>query len=74
MPHSRAWSSTVRAYACSRGRGIGAALISDAEACARAAGCRLMQLTTDRERHRAHACYERLGFTASHIGFKRELS
>jgi len=36
----------------------------------RARGCSLVQLTTDRNRPDAHRFYERLGFTASHLGYK----
>ncbi len=32
-----------------------------------------MQLTSDKSRTDAHRFYERLGFTASHAGFKLEL-
>ena len=70
---TRAQMESVRVAADLRSRGIGAALVADAEARARAAGCRLIQLTTHKSRARAHAFYERLGFTASHIGYKRSL-
>jgi GNAT superfamily N-acetyltransferase len=69
----RAQIEAVRVVADLRGQGLGAELMADAEARARAAGCRLMQLTTNRARTRAHAFYDRLGFTPSHIGYKREL-
>ncbi|MBW6506607.1 MAG: GNAT family N-acetyltransferase [Rhodobacteraceae bacterium] len=69
----RAQIEAVRVAADLRGQGIGAALMADAEARARAAGCRLMQLTSNKARTRAHAFYDRLGFTPSHIGYKREL-
>jgi GNAT superfamily N-acetyltransferase len=36
-------------------------------------GCRLMQLTTDKQRPDAHRFYERLGFVASHEGMKLQL-
>ncbi|MFC2969273.1 GNAT family N-acetyltransferase [Acidimangrovimonas pyrenivorans] len=70
---SRAQVESVRVAADLRSRGVGAALMADAEARARAAGCRLIQLTTHKSRGRAHAFYDRLGFTASHIGYKRSL-
>lgn len=63
----------VRVAADQRSQGIGAALMAEAEARLRAAGCGVIQLTTHRSRARAHAFYERLGFTASHIGYKRDL-
>lgn len=69
----RAQVEAVRVAAGLRGQGIGAALMADAEARARAAGCKLMQLTTNRSRTRAHAYYAQLGFEASHIGFKKPL-
>lgn len=69
----RAQIEAVRVVADLRSHGIGAELMADAEARARAAGCRLMQLTTNKARARAHAFYDRLGFTPSHIGYKREL-
>lgn len=69
----RAQIEGVRVASRLRGKGHGAALIADAEARARAAGCRLIQLTTHASRERAHAFYGRLGFTPSHVGFKRTL-
>ncbi len=70
----RAQIESVRVAADLRGQGLGAAVFADAEARARAAGCVLMQLTTNRARADAHRFYERLGFTPSHIGYKRELT
>tara|TARA_Y100000815_G_scaffold34510_2_gene28691 strand:+ start:4685 stop:5137 length:453 start_codon:yes stop_codon:yes gene_type:complete len=69
----RAQVESVRVAGDLRGQGLGAAMMADAEARARAAGCRLIQLTTNKSRNRAQAFYQRLSFTASHIGFKREL-
>lgn len=69
----RAQIEAVRVAAGLRGQGIGAALMADAEARARAAGTVVMQLTTHVSRTRAHAFYERLGFTRSHFGYKRKL-
>jgi hypothetical protein len=34
----------------------------------------VIQLTSNAGRTRARAFYERIGFTPSHIGFKRDLS
>lgn len=39
----------------------------------RARGCSLVQLTTDRSRADAHRFYEDLGFTGSHLGYKKTL-
>ncbi|MPL73034.1 hypothetical protein SDC9_18827 [bioreactor metagenome] len=69
----RAQIEAVRVAAGLRGQGIGAALMADAEARARAAGAVVMQLTTHVSRTRAHAFYKRLGFTRSHFGYKRKL-
>lgn len=60
----------VRIAAGQRGRKLGERLIAEAIARARAAGCGLVQLTTDRSRPDAHRFYERLGFAASHLGMK----
>jgi GNAT superfamily N-acetyltransferase len=56
-----------------RGTGLGTALVGWAVEEARRRGCTLVQLTSDLRRTDAHRFYERLGFTASHVGFKREL-
>ncbi|HHB81153.1 MAG TPA: GNAT family N-acetyltransferase, partial [Aliiroseovarius sp.] len=40
---------------------------------ARAAGCGLVQLTMNASRSDARRFYEGLGFTPSHIGFKKYL-
>jgi GNAT superfamily N-acetyltransferase len=69
----RAQVEGVRVAPGLRGLGIGAAMMRDAEARARAAGCGVVQLTTDSTRARAHDFYDRLGYVASHIGYKRWL-
>lgn len=69
----RAQVESVRVASSLRSRGIGAALMADAEARAREAGCGLIQLTSDASRREAHAFYRRLGYLASHVGFKRRL-
>ena len=69
----RAQVEGVRVAADLRGKGVGAALFADAEARARAGGCTLIQLTTNAARADAQRFYERLGFTPSHIGFKKPL-
>ncbi len=63
----------VQTRADMRGRGIGAAMIEFAIERARQDGMRLVQLTSNAVRKDAHRFYERLGFTASHIGFKLKL-
>ncbi len=69
----RAQVESVRVASALRGGGLGAALMQDAEARARAAGCGLIQLTTNRDRLRAHAFYARQGYVPSHLGFKKPL-
>ena len=63
----------VRTSAARRGQGIGATLMAHIEDEARRRGAARMQLTSNRERVRAHEFYERLGFVASHVGMKKYL-
>ena len=69
----RAQIEAVRVREDLRGRGLGAAMFAWAIGEARRRGCALVQLTTDKRRADAHRFYERLGFTASHEGFKLTL-
>jgi len=69
----RALIEGVRVAAESRGLRIGERLIGHAIDLARQAGCGLVQLTSDNSRGDAHRFYERLGFVASHVGFKLAL-
>lgn len=71
-----AWRATIEAVRVAspeRSNGTGRAMIEWAIERARARGCRVVQLTTDRSRVDAHRFYERLGFAASHVGMKLEL-
>jgi GNAT superfamily N-acetyltransferase len=63
----------VRVAADQRGHGLGATLIRWAIDEARRRGCAVVQFTSDATRTDAHRFYERLGFTASHVGFKLAL-
>jgi GNAT superfamily N-acetyltransferase len=63
----------VRVHADERGSGMGTQLIEWAIDESRRQGCQLVQLTSDKTRTDAHSFYERLGFTASHTGFKLSL-
>lgn len=63
----------VRVHADERGGGLGTRLIEWAIDTSRHEGCQLVQLTSDRSRTDAHRFYERLGFVASHTGFKLQL-
>lgn len=69
----RAQIESVRVAGDRRGRRLGEAMLADAESRARAAGCRLLQLTMNRSRTEAHRFYERAGFVPSHVGFKKPL-
>ncbi|WP_307781347.1 GNAT family N-acetyltransferase [Agilicoccus flavus] len=70
---TRAQIEGVRTLSTLRGRGIGEQLFAWAFETARAKGATLVQLTSDTSRGNAHRFYERLGFVASHTGFKKEL-
>ena len=63
----------VRIHADERGSGLGTQLIRWAIDASRHQGCQLVQLTSDKSRTDAHRFYERLGFEASHTGFKLQL-
>jgi ribosomal protein S18 acetylase RimI-like enzyme len=70
----RAQIESVRVASSRRGDGFGEAMVQWAIESARARNCGLVQLTTDARRDAAHRFYERLGFVASHIGFKLDLA
>ncbi|AZO18253.1 GNAT family N-acetyltransferase [Mesorhizobium sp. M2A.F.Ca.ET.043.05.1.1] len=63
----------VRVASTRRGEGLGQRLLEWAIDKCRERGCRVVQLTTNKSRTDAHRFYERLGFKASHIGYKLEL-
>lgn len=63
----------VRVAADRRGERLGQRLLEWAIEKCRGRGCRIVQLTTDKSRLDAHRFYERLGFKASHIGYKLDL-
>lgn len=63
----------VRIHKDERGSGLGTRLIQWAVDESRRQGCQLVQLTSDATRTDAHRFYERLGFVASHVGFKLAL-
>ncbi len=76
LSHKGAWRGqieAVRIAAGQRGSGLGQRLIAWAIEECRARGCRLVQLTTDKTRLDAHRFYARLGFRATHEGFKLTL-
>jgi len=69
----RAQVEGVRIARSHRRLGLGETLLRWAVEEARARGCALIQLTTDKTRADARRFYDRLGFTPSHEGYKRQL-
>jgi GNAT superfamily N-acetyltransferase len=69
----RAQVEAVRVRSNLRSSGLGRAMFSWAIDEARRRGCGLVQLTSDKQREKAHRFYADLGFTASHEGFKLAL-
>lgn len=63
----------VRVAASHRGHGLGGAMMDWAIQHARERGCAVVQLTSDKSRRDAHRFYARLGFVASHEGYKLSL-
>lgn len=63
----------VRIQPSYRGRGLGEKLFEFAIGKAQNAGCKLIQLTSDKQRPDAIRFYEKLGFVATHEGFKLHL-
>lgn len=65
---------SVRVAEEARGAGVGSALLAwVGDVAAPAVGASLLQLTSDARRSDAIRWYERAGFTASHIGLKRDV-
>ena len=76
LSHKGAWRGqieSVRVASSQRGTGLGQRIFEWAITQCRARGCRMVQLTTDKSREDAHRFYARLGFVASHEGFKLKL-
>lgn len=71
---TRAQIEAVRVDEAYRSRGLGRHLIEWAIERARQLGCHMVQLTTNAARPDALRFYERLGFVASHVGMKLELT
>ncbi|WP_225726676.1 MULTISPECIES: GNAT family N-acetyltransferase [unclassified Nocardia] len=70
----RAQIEAVRVDRSVRGIGLGSRLIEECVSRARERGCALVQLTSDASRTDAHRFYGKLGFQASHVGFKLTLA
>ncbi len=76
IARSGAWRGqieAVRVAASVRSEGLGQQMFEWAIEQCRARGCQLVQLTTDKRRPDAHRFYDRLGFVASHEGYKLSL-
>ena len=73
MGRLRGQVEAVRVAASHRGQRLGEQMVRWAVQESARRGCALVQLTTDKSRVDAHRFYERLGFTASHEGFKMSL-
>ncbi len=71
--NTRCLIEAVRTASSYRGQGIGKQMMEFAIEQARARGCLLVQLTTDKTRPQAHNFYQGLGFSASHEGMKLRL-
>lgn len=69
----RAQVEAVRVASWTRGQGIGRQMIAWAVDQARAAGCGLVQLTSDKRRDDAIRFYSSLGFEPTHEGLKLSL-
>jgi GNAT superfamily N-acetyltransferase len=69
----RAQIEGVRVASEYRGRGVGQLLIGWVIERARERGCRVVQLTTDRQRPDSIRFYQKIGFRPSHMGMKYPL-
>ncbi|MGC5629210.1 GNAT family N-acetyltransferase [Georgenia sp. Z1344] len=63
----------VRVGATTRGSGLGRAMFAWAHDYGRSRSARLVQLTSDKSRTDAHRFYDRLGYRATHEGYKLSL-
>jgi len=76
LTHRGAPAALVEAVAVDphfKGRGIGRALMNEAMARARVAGCYKLALSSNTKRNEAHAFYERLGFQRHGVSFVAHL-
>ncbi|BDY04478.1 GNAT family N-acetyltransferase [Ferrimonas sp. YFM] len=73
LTHQGSWRCLVEGVRIAsqyRGKGCGEQMFEYAIELARERGCAMVQLTSDKQRPDAIRFYEKLGFTASHEGFK----
>ena len=76
LSHTGAWRGqieSVRIAAALRGAGAGPQMFTWAFGQFKARSCTVVQLTTDKSRADAQRFYQKLGFEASHLGFKIKL-
>jgi ribosomal protein S18 acetylase RimI-like enzyme len=76
LSHQGSWRcliESVRIQSQFRGKGLGTEFFEWAIDRARQRNCKLVQLTSDKQRPQAIQFYEKLGFRASHEGFKLKL-
>ena len=71
---SRCLIEGVRIHKEYRGKGLGTIFFKWAIARAESKNCRIVQLTSDKQRPDAIRFYENLGFEATHEGFKLKLN
>lgn len=71
--NTRLHVEAVRIASAAQGKGLGSAFMEWIHQFGRDHGAQLVQLTSDNSRTDAHRFYQRLGYTASHTGFKRSL-
>jgi len=72
-----AWRGQIEAVRVAkkhRSSGLGQQFFNWAIAKCKDKGCHLVQLTTDKTRNDAHRFYDRLGFNATHEGYKLKIN
>ncbi|WP_308322891.1 GNAT family N-acetyltransferase [Halomonas sp. SpR8] len=76
LTHKGSWRCLiegVRIHSDYRGQGFGEKMFEHAISLAKNKGCTIVQLTSDKQRPDAIRFYEKLGFKATHEGFKLTL-
>lgn len=76
LTHTGSWRCLIEGVRIARnyrGKGLGSEFISWAIKRARGKNCRIVQLTSDKQRPGALRFYESLGFQATHEGFKLKI-
>ena len=76
LTHTGSWRCLIEGVRIAknhRGKGLGASFINWAIERATERNCRIVQLTSDKQRPEAIRFYQSLGFKATHEGFKLKL-